>query len=114
MALYTSVKVHESLRNGHLVSQISNCYLTCLILEDLDPNAAVNIDLGMLKYKLILVELICTTLVQTIARTCHQLHRSSSKKSIKHMVNCESQRMFGVLINPMAENSSLEAEILHF
>ncbi len=48
------MKVHESLKNGHLVSQISNCYLTCLKLEDLDPNAAVNIDLGMLKNKLII------------------------------------------------------------
>lgn len=54
MALYTSVKVHESLRNGHPVSQVSNCYLTCLILEDLDPNAAVNRCLGMLKYELII------------------------------------------------------------
>lgn len=54
MALYTSVKVHETLTNGHLVSQISNCYLTCLILEDLDPNAAANSDLGMLKNKLII------------------------------------------------------------
>jgi hypothetical protein len=54
MTLYTSVKVHESLTNGHLVIQISNYYLTCLILEDLDPNAAVNSNLGMLKYKLII------------------------------------------------------------
>ncbi len=114
MDLYTSVKVHESLRNGHPVSQISNCCLTCLILEDLDPNAAVNSDLGMLKYKLIIGGANMYNPLQTIARARCQIHGSSSNTSIEHMVNCESQRMFGVLINPMAENSSLEADVLHF